>query len=333
MISSGSIAFNFQVARLAAMMGHMIRRVDWTDRWVRFYNGLWWIIPTSGEPRVVTTEDFAASDFKALDWTHMRPDCIASQQADNPSRFPVCPTPYIPTKSLVSAVPTGPLGSPTRAPWTWLAFGGGGPARLEPPSVPDPILWPSLNLQAQAVEECLEDNGSGMAHLTVAGSVTLGSNSDPNAGGYYFVTVQVGGRTLAFLMPPGDTRFFDSRVGPVNIGSGVIGVTAFAVQAHGPGANIIAPRVNVSVPFECGSYCRWYGTPSTGCYDTITLRSTRGHDGTVKLTRGFVVDVTGGAAGSQGFAAPDWTGWRYQPGGDYEPVSYADPVPPLPPLP
>lgn len=288
-------------------------------------------MPASGAPHVVTTEDFAEEDLKALDWTHLSPECLGGAQTDNPDRFPVCPLPYIALKPPVIAPPSGPVGLPSRTAWApWLSYGGSRGAILDPAPTPDPISWPALGLQAAGVEECLDDDGSGLGYFTVAGSVTLGSITDPKAAGYYFVTVKAGGATQALLMSPGETRFFDRRVGPVNIGSGVIKVTAFAVQAHGPGDATFAPSVDVSVPYACGSYCRWYGNPSSGCFDTIVLGSARGFDGTFTLTRGYVVATTGGAAGSQAVVGDDRRGYRYYPGnGDYVALAFLDPVPPI----
>lgn len=270
-MSSGVVAFNFPTAYLAAMSGNRIRRIAWTDRWLRFYNGLWWLIPATGKPRVVTTSDFSAQEFKALDWTHLSPACLSALQTSDPSNFPVCPAPYRPPqpelpmryqresqggsqgesqkRSRGSSPPSGATGEPT------LLFIGGGGGRVDPiePTRPDPpaISWPSLSVEASTPDVCLMNDGTGQTSFTIAGSISLGQTSDPNAQERYFVTVKVGAKQHVFLMPLGSSRFFDDTIGPVNIGEGSVVVTSSAVMAHGPGTVISSNQILIQVPPAC----------------------------------------------------------------------------------
>lgn len=55
-------------AAALARAGRYIRRVGWTDRWLVYYRGLWWIV-TATSSTVVKTTDFGAEEFQARDWT------------------------------------------------------------------------------------------------------------------------------------------------------------------------------------------------------------------------------------------------------------------------
>lgn len=96
---STSLYFDWPTARLAGFDGHPVRRRAWTDRWVYFYNGLWWLMPESGEARVVTTQDFGVNDFKATDWTNLSPACVSSSP-DVGGGAAACPAPFDPAAPL-----------------------------------------------------------------------------------------------------------------------------------------------------------------------------------------------------------------------------------------
>jgi len=264
------------MAYAAAMIGYQIRRVGWVDRWLRFYNGLWWVIPATGAPYVVTTSDFTAEDFRVTDWTHMSASCLAQIEESDP-RFPACPLPYAPPTAPVPGSPSptprsfpavggqsrGPQGPPANLPETLPdssgggpggggGGGGGGPIPDPDPLPPPDILWPPLSLTATTEVECLENDGTGMASFLITGSVRLNETYDPRAlTNSYWVHVKVGQKTKTFLMSVGDTQYFDVIAGPVNIGQGSISVTATAAMAHGPGTTLSAEPVIIAVPTAC----------------------------------------------------------------------------------
>jgi len=101
-VTSG-VYFGWAVARQAGMEGHPVRRSAWTDRWLYFYNGLWWVMPSSGTPRVVRTVDFTTDDFLATDWTNLSATCITSSAISGGGAAP-CPLPYDPISPAI-----GPL--------------------------------------------------------------------------------------------------------------------------------------------------------------------------------------------------------------------------------
>jgi hypothetical protein len=100
---TNGVYFGWAVARQAGMEGHPVRRSAWTDRWLYFYNGLWWVMPSSGTPRVVRTLDFTTDDFLATDWTNLSATCITSSAIPGGGAAP-CPLPYDPISPAI-----GPL--------------------------------------------------------------------------------------------------------------------------------------------------------------------------------------------------------------------------------
>ena len=312
------------------MSGNRIRRVPWTDRWLRFYNGLWWVMPATGNPRVVTTADFSAEDFKALDWTHFSASCLAQIHETDP-RFPTCPLPYQPpappappassgsSGSSGSSVtgPRGPQGVPSFPP-AEAAEGGGegshgggpgkGPVPDPRPNPPGNISWPGIILEASTPVECLVNDGTGMASFIIAGSVTLGAPIDPRAkANYYFVTVKIGQKVKSFLMPAGDTQFFDATAGPVNIAQGSISVTATAVMAHGDGTTISAPAVQIPVPAPClfpGFNSIYNPSLPSGSYDHLAI-----FDWDECLMSSGITDSFSG--GGRSFVSYPWPGYSF----------------------
>jgi hypothetical protein len=55
-------------ASALARQGKFIRRVGWTNRWLIYHRGLWWIRLTS-ETHVVRVSEFGRDEFLARDWT------------------------------------------------------------------------------------------------------------------------------------------------------------------------------------------------------------------------------------------------------------------------
>lgn len=51
-----------------ARQGTPVRRVEWTDRWLVYQRGLWWI-RLAATSRVVAATDITADDLLARDWT------------------------------------------------------------------------------------------------------------------------------------------------------------------------------------------------------------------------------------------------------------------------
>lgn len=55
-------------AKALALSGKPVRRVSWTDKWLVYYRGLWFI-STADSALVVATTDFGEAEFRARDWT------------------------------------------------------------------------------------------------------------------------------------------------------------------------------------------------------------------------------------------------------------------------
>lgn len=101
-----SVYFNWQTARAAGTSGNPVRRAAWVDKWVTFYNGLWWLVPSSPgafTKRVVTTTDFTNADFLASDWTNLSVSCVGTSTAPIGGGSASCPVIFNPSR------PTGTL--------------------------------------------------------------------------------------------------------------------------------------------------------------------------------------------------------------------------------
>ena len=101
-----SVYFNWQTARKAGTSGNPVRRSTWSDKWITFYNGLWWVVPaTPGafSKRVVRTSDFSDADFLAVDWTNLSPSCVVASLAPIGGGSASCPVVFNPSR------PTGSL--------------------------------------------------------------------------------------------------------------------------------------------------------------------------------------------------------------------------------
>src|SRR5262249_26877548 len=61
-------SLDFIGAAELALDGAFIRRVAWTDRWLRFFEGGWYRVAASGT-RLVEFEDYEQEDLMARDWT------------------------------------------------------------------------------------------------------------------------------------------------------------------------------------------------------------------------------------------------------------------------
>ena len=100
---SAKLYFDWPTARLAGLDGNPVRRKAWTDRWLYFYNGLWWVMPATGTPYVVTTNDFTEGEFRAVDWTNLSIACVGSSQ-ESGGGAAACPLPFD-----AASPATGPL--------------------------------------------------------------------------------------------------------------------------------------------------------------------------------------------------------------------------------
>ena len=89
-----SIFFDWPTAILAGKAGHLVRRKEWTDRWLRYYNGLWWLRIGTATPTVVKASDFGREEFLSSDWTNLPPECVTAAQAASGQ---TCPNPFDPT--------------------------------------------------------------------------------------------------------------------------------------------------------------------------------------------------------------------------------------------
>lgn len=49
--------------------GKPIRRVGWSNKWIVYHRGLWWIRTNAGDARVVKATDFGRNELLARDWT------------------------------------------------------------------------------------------------------------------------------------------------------------------------------------------------------------------------------------------------------------------------
>lgn len=58
----------FAAEALAKSTGKYIRRVGWTDRWLSYYRGIWWMVREAGTTVAKATE-ITDVELLARDWT------------------------------------------------------------------------------------------------------------------------------------------------------------------------------------------------------------------------------------------------------------------------
>lgn len=233
---SANVFFDWPTAAQAGKAGFFVRRNLWTDRWLQYYNGLWWLRLGSETPRVVQASDFGRDEFLAGDWTNLPPACVqAAQEASGQT----CPKPFEPNDPGSQEVggdeggggsgnpPDGgddnagegtggnsdggsSGGNPTTGDPGFPPGGGGGgwggsgSGRGRPPRRPRAsIQWPSLTMSMDDWTEphpCYPTDGTNTRNAAFGGSIALGITPDTAAGkpaaGAYFVSIRNGNRVL-----------------------------------------------------------------------------------------------------------------------------------------
>lgn len=101
---SASVFFDWLTASQAGKDGHLVRRRAWTDRWLQYYNGLWWFRVGTDTPSVVKAADFGRNEFLAEDWTNLPPECVTTALAASGQ---TCPKPYNPNDPAEDGVTDG----------------------------------------------------------------------------------------------------------------------------------------------------------------------------------------------------------------------------------
>ncbi len=281
---SGSVFFDWPLAARAGKAGLPVRRHLWTDRWLQYYNGLWWTRTGSGAPHVVRAEDFGYEEFLAQDWTNLPASCVTDALA---ATGQTCPEPFNPSDpgrftaedgsggsgSGSGSGSVGPAGPPG-PPYALGVMGGGGGGGRSTRKKPDrtSITWPTLSLTMDDMTDpspCYPGSGegTGMKKASYGGQVSLSTTEDTEPGkgaaGTYFVSVRHGHKVLwSSTIIPGQTKDY----GPVEVGPGLPGISQFTLEARAwiinsgditaSQAKTMQPWCEYAFQFECAlQYC------------------------------------------------------------------------------
>lgn len=88
-----ALKLSWPEARALADAGSLVRRINWTDRWLFKEAGIWWVQLAAGSVRVVQAYDFTAAEFRAGDWTTIWPDQYSCVVVEPPPPPPEDPEP------------------------------------------------------------------------------------------------------------------------------------------------------------------------------------------------------------------------------------------------
>lgn len=217
------ILYDWATAEQAGRAGHLVRRVGWTTKWLRWFAGLWWIRPNGEDERVVRTTDFGKDEFLAVDWTHMPPECLTEAQSQAGT---TCPAPFVPVDPVAQAaagvVTTSSQGSSSATAFVLKGFAGGTEgSKLPPPpgmsfggaagSRPKKgdLVWPELSFGAMTDEtgvDCYPLPSGGTKEATFEGTLEMTSPSGVVAGPYE-VSIMAGTKVIwSGTMSPGDSE-------------------------------------------------------------------------------------------------------------------------------
>jgi hypothetical protein len=240
------VFYDWQTAeRAARTVGHRVRRRGWTDKWLRWFGGLWWMLEDGEDPRVVQATDFGRDEFLATDWTHMPVSCITEIESQTGT---ACPAPFLPAdpgtapasaaagsasaSASGASVATGydlkgftgtPVNRGEPPPSVFVGAGGGGSKSKKADSV-----WPVLTIGTitdDSVGDCYPGEGTTRS-VTFSGDIEL---SDPAnvVAGPYSVHIRVGTEVVwTGTMSPGDTDSFTVTL------EGEPGVSSFSLEAR-----------------------------------------------------------------------------------------------------
>lgn len=304
---SATVYFDWPTAALAGKAGHLVRRKEWTNRWLRYYNGLWWLRIGVDAPHVVQSADFGRDEFLAADWTNLPPECVQAVQA---STGKTCPKPFVPndpgyggSDSSSGGGDSGgsgddPGGNPTTGgagvPTGGGGSGGGGSGSGggggKPPKPPrSSVQWPTLSITMDDWTDpypCYPHDGVNTKKASFGGSVTLGTTPDTapgkRAAGGYFVSVRGGNKVLwSHIMWPGDSIDY----GIHEVGPGIPGQSSFTFEARAylPNSNsgdITATARKTMQPWCDYQFQFWCEVPG-GCHDGVGWVTVRSPDGSI----------------------------------------------------
>jgi hypothetical protein len=225
------ILYDWKTAELAGRSGHLVRRKDWTTKWLRWYAGLWWLREDGETERVVRAEDFGRDEFLATDWTHMPPDCLteAGVQAGT-----TCPAPFLPADpgatppAAGSATSSTSQGASAGTSYDLKGFAGGtAGASLPPPpgleysgvsgSKPKKaeLVWPELSFGAITDETglaCYPLPSGGLKEATFEGTLEMTDPSSVQPGPYEVHILRGTEVIWSGTMGPGDSEPFSITV-------------------------------------------------------------------------------------------------------------------------
>ncbi len=303
---SVNVFFDWPTAVLAGKAGHLVRRTGWTDRWLQYYNGLWWLRPGTNTPYVVKAADFGRDEFQASDWTNLPPECV---QAAQTATGQTCPKPFVPDDPGVPENPTDGTGSggatdvpgdhpTTGEPGTPPSGGGGGGgggsgggsgngSGGRPPR--SSVQWPSISITMDDwtnPQPCYPPDGTITKNASFGGSVTLGTTADTAAGkpaaGGYFVSVRNANRVLwSGILWPGDSMDY----GIYEVGPGYPGQSSFTFDARAylPNSNsgdITDSKSKTMQPW-CEYEFQFWCDVSGGCHTGVGWVTIRDPGGTI----------------------------------------------------
>lgn len=273
---SATVFFDWPTAAQAGKAGYMVRRKEWTDRWLQYYNGLWWLRLGTDTPHVVKSADFGREEFLAADWTNLPPECVTAAQS---SSGQTCPKPYDPGDpgdggggdgggdggggdsgggdggggdgggsggggGDGGGPTTGDPGVPPGGGGGGGGGGGSGGGGGRPPRPPrSSVQWPTVSITMDDWTDphpCYPPDGSSTKMASFGGSVSLSTTPDTAAGkpaaGGYFVSVRNGNNVLW----QGILWPGDSTdYGIHEVGPGIPGQSSFTFEAraHLPNSN------------------------------------------------------------------------------------------------
>ena len=283
---SASQLFDWPTAKAALNVGWRVRRSQWTDRWLeRWTGGLIWLILSDGTKRVVQNSDFGSSEFNAVDWTNLPPECVTSGTTAGTGTNG-CPLPYTPTTANIAktdplpSTPVDPSDPPSGGFGAGQTGGGaGGNGSNTPRRDPQNITWPTISLTVQESNPhaCYVhgNNPTDFVNPTFTGTVTLSAPSDYSGPGVLFVSVKNGPSTVATctLGPNASYEFQWSDPLPVTPGS----TLAFSARAWAEGAPDIQSSTSVDVLPWCDHTENWsYPPTNSGAwreYRPVTIAS------------------------------------------------------------
>ncbi len=219
---SANVFFDWPTAAQAGKAGFFVRRNLWTDRWLQYYNGLWWLRAGTETPRVVKAADFGRDEFLAADWTNLPPECVQAAQVASGQ---ACPKPFEPNDPGSPEVTgndggsgdgnppggggsdpgnggddnsgggnsgSGAGGNPTTGDPGVPPGGGGGSGGgsgsgggRPPRRTRSSIQWPSLTMSMDDWTEphpCYPTDGTGTRNAAFGGSISLSTTPDTAAG-------------------------------------------------------------------------------------------------------------------------------------------------------